>query len=160
VATPAQVDVWAGLDAGKGEHFAEVLGNSGERLFARAVRNGQRDLEVLLERAGRYGTAGLVMRRAADLYPGEATTGRRDACVLADTGRTRRKQVRWLDASSGELLAQLRVLNGFGTGLAAGATRLASRLRDALTCDVILAMLRTGQPDQPAHLAPGLAEAA
>jgi transposase len=53
--------------------------------------------------------------------------------VLADTGRTRRKQVHWLDASSDELLAQLRVLNGFDIDLAADATRLANRLRDALT---------------------------
>jgi hypothetical protein len=37
---------------------------------------------------------GLVMRRAADLYPGEAKTDKRDAFVIAGTGRTRRKQVR------------------------------------------------------------------
>ena len=35
VATPAQVDVRVGLDVGKEEHFADVLGNDGERLFAR-----------------------------------------------------------------------------------------------------------------------------
>ena len=39
----------------------------------------------------------------------------------------------WLDAGSDELLAQLRVLNGFDVDLAADQTRLASRLRDALT---------------------------
>jgi len=162
VATPAQVDVWVGLDVGKGEHFADVLDNDGERLFARAVANGQADLEALLDRARQHGAPGLVidqpgsiaqlalavaarrgtpvayvpglvMRRAADLYPGEAKTDRRDAYVLADTGRTRRKQVHWLDTSSDELLAQLRVLNGYDIGLATDATRLASRLRDALT---------------------------
>jgi len=162
VATPARVDVWAGLDAGKGEHFADVLDNDGERLFARAVASDQADLEALLDRAAGHGTPGLVidqpgsiaqlalavaarrgvpvayvpglvMRRAADLYPGEAKTDRRDACVLAGTGRTRRKQVHWLDTSSDELLAQLRVLNGYDIDLAADATRLASRLRDALT---------------------------
>jgi hypothetical protein len=37
VATPAQVDVWIGLDVGKGEHFADVPGNDGEQLFARAA---------------------------------------------------------------------------------------------------------------------------
>jgi transposase len=162
VATPAQVDVWVGLDVGKGEHFADVLDDDGERLFARAVANDQAALEALLDRAAQHGTPGLVidqpgsiaqlalavaarrgtpvayvpglvMRRAADLYPGEAKTDRRDAYVLADTGRTRRKQVHWLDAASDELLAQLRVLNGFDIDLAADATRLASRLRDALT---------------------------
>jgi len=162
LATPAQVDVWAGLDVGKGEHFADVLDNDGERLFAQAFASDQAGLEALLERAARYGTPGLVidqpgsiaqlalavaarratpvayvpglvMRRAAGLYPGEAKTDRRDAYVLADTGRTRRKQVHWLDASSDGLLAQLRVLNGDDIGLAAGATRLASRLRGALT---------------------------
>jgi hypothetical protein len=45
----------------------------------------------------------------------------------------RRKQVNWLDAGADELLASLRVLNGFDIDLATDATRLASRLRDALT---------------------------
>ena len=61
VATPAQVDVWVGLDVGKGEHFADVLDNDGERLFARAVANDQADLEALLDRAARHGTPGLVI---------------------------------------------------------------------------------------------------
>jgi transposase len=76
---------------------------------------------------------GLVMRRAADLYPGEAKTDRRDAYVIADTGRTRRKQVHWLDAGSDDLSDQLRVLNGFDVDLAADQTRVANRLRDTLT---------------------------
>jgi len=162
VAAPGQVSVWVGLDVGKSEHFADVLDDEGDRLFARPVTNGQADLEALLDRAGRHGTPalvidqpgsiaqlalavaarrgvpvayvpGLVMRRAADLYPGEAKTDRRDAYVLADTGRTRRRQVHWLDAGSDELLASLRVLNGYDIDLAADQTRLASRLRDALT---------------------------
>jgi len=162
VATPEQVSVWVGLDVGKESHFADVLDDDGERLFARAISNEQCDIEALLDRASKHGVPGLVidqpgsiaqlvlavaarrgvpvayvpglvMRRAADLYPGEAKTDRRDAYIIADTARTRRKQVRWLDAASDELLAQLRVLNGFDTDLAADQTRVSNRLRDALT---------------------------
>jgi transposase len=154
--------VWIGLDVGKEEHFAEVLDDQGERIFVRSVVNDQAALTSLLERAAEHGTPGLVidqpgsiaqlalavararevpvayvpglvMRRAADLYPGEAKTDKRDAFVIADTGRTRRKQVHWLDAGSDELLEQLRVLNGFDIDLAADQTRLSNRLRDALT---------------------------
>ena len=162
MATPEQVNVWVGLDVGKEEHFAEVLDDDGERIFARSVVNDQAALESLLDRAGGNGTAGLVidqpgsiaqlvlavarsrqipvayvpglvMRRAADLYPGEAKTDKRDAFIIADTGRTRRKQVHWLDVGSDELLDRLRILNGFDIDLAADQTRLANRCRDALT---------------------------
>lgn len=75
---------------------------------------------------------GLVMRRAADLYPGEAETDRRDAFVIADAARTRSRSVHWLDAGSDELLQQLRVLNGFDLDLAADLTRQTNRLRDCL----------------------------
>ena len=144
MATPEQVNVWVGLDVGKEEHFAEVLDDAGDRLFAVSLRNDQSALEAVLERAAEHGIAalaidqpgsiaqlalavarqrqvpvayipGLVMRRAADLYPGEAKTDRRDAYVIADTARTRRKQVHWLDAESDDLLERLRVLNGFGS---------------------------------------------
>jgi transposase len=162
VATPDEVTVWIGLDVGKDEHFADVLDDAGEAIFARAVSNDEADIEALLERAAGHGepglvidqpgsiaqlaiavaarraapvayVPGLVMRRAADLYPGEAKTDRRDAFVLADTARIRRRQVHWLDTHSDELLAQLRVLNGFDIDLAADLTRLTNRLRDALT---------------------------
>ena len=160
--TPDDIDVWIGLDIGKAEHFADVLDAAGSPLFSAAVANDEADIEALLDRAASFGAPalvvdqpgslaslvlavaarrgvpvayvpGLVMRRAADLYPGEAKTDRRDAFVLADTGRTRRCQVHWLDARDDELLAQLRVLNGFDADLAADATRLSNRLRDALT---------------------------
>ncbi|HET9059970.1 MAG TPA: IS110 family transposase, partial [Acidimicrobiales bacterium] len=158
---PEEVDVWVGLDVGKEEHFAEVLDDHGERLFSLSLANDQAALQGLVERARRHGTPalvidkpgsiaqlalavarsletpvayvpGLVMRRAADLYPGEAKTDKRDAFVIADTARTRRRQVHWLDAGSDDLLDQLRVLNGFDVDLAGDQTRLANRLRDAL----------------------------
>ena len=160
--TPDETTVWIGLGIGKTEHFADVLDAAGSPLFASAVANDEADIEALIARAESFGSPalvvdqpgslarlvlgvaarrgvpvayvpGLVMRRAADLYPGESKTDRRDAFVLADTGRTRRHQVHWLDAGNDELLEQLRVLNGYDTDLAADATRLTNRLRDALT---------------------------
>src|SRR5262249_21115477 len=151
-----------GVAVGKEEHLVDGRDNGGERSLARAVANDQAALAALLDRAARHGTAtlvigqpgsiaqlalavaarrgtpvayvpGLVMRRAADLYPGEAKTDRRDAYVIADTARTRRKQVHWLDTGSDELLERLRILNGFDIDLAADQTRLTNRLRDALT---------------------------
>jgi transposase len=162
VVAPDEVAVWVGLDVGKDKHFAVVLDDAGEKLLARSVGNGESDIEALLADAGEHGEVGLVidqpgsiaqlaigiaarrdvpvayvpglvMRRAADLYPGEAKTDRRDAFVIADTGRTRRRQVHWLDTTSDELMVQLRVLNGFDIDLAADLVRLSNRLRDALT---------------------------
>jgi Transposase len=61
VATPDEVDVWVGLDVGKEEHYAEVLDDRGERIFARSLVNDQAALEALLDRAAQHGTPGLVM---------------------------------------------------------------------------------------------------
>jgi hypothetical protein len=46
VATPEQVSVWVGLDVGKETHFADVLDNDGERLFARGIGNDRGDIEA------------------------------------------------------------------------------------------------------------------
>lgn len=161
MSTPEEVDVWIGLDVGKEDHFADVLDDNGESLFAHAISNDEAVLEALLDAASEHGTPGLVidqpgsiaqlaiavaarrrvpvayvpglvMRRAADLYPGEAKTDPRDAFVIADTARSRRRSVHWLDTGSDELLEQLRVLNGFDIDLAADLTRLTNRLRDSL----------------------------
>ena len=48
MATPEQADVWVGLDVGKEEHFAEVLDDTGERIFSRSIVNDQVALEGLL----------------------------------------------------------------------------------------------------------------
>ena len=155
---PDETTVWIGLDIGKTEHVADVLDEAGSPLFASAVANDEAEIEALLTRAESFGSPalvvdqpgslarlvlgvaarrgvpvayipGLVMRRAADLYPGESKTDRRDAFVLADTGRTRRHQVHWLDAGNDDLLEQLRILNGYDIDLAADTTRLTNRLR-------------------------------
>ena len=75
MATPDQVDVWVGLDVGKEEHFAEVLDDTGERLFARSVVNDQAALEALLDRAAKHGTPGMVVDQPGSIAP----YARRDA---------------------------------------------------------------------------------
>jgi len=161
MAAPAQVEIWIGLDVGKEFHHAVVLNDAGDVLADRRVTNSEADLVRVLDVAAEHGVVGLVidqpgsiaqlalalarqrevpvayipglvMRRAADLYPGDAKTDRRDAYVIADTARTRRDQIHWLGIDD-DLLVQLRVLNGLDVDLAADSTRHANRLRDALT---------------------------
>lgn len=161
MAVPAQVEIWIGLDVGKEFHHAVVLNDAGDVLVDRRVTNGEADLVKILDTAAGHGVValvidqpgsiaqlalalarqrevpvayipGLVMRRAADLYPGDAKTDRRDAYVIADTARTRRDKIHWLGIDD-DLLTQLRVLNGLDIDLAADSTRHANRLRDALT---------------------------
>ncbi len=159
--TEARVDVFIGLDVGKTEHHATLINGGGEVLSSRAVRNQQADLQALLSTAASIGHAGvvldqpgsiaaltlavcreigvpvayvpgLVMRRAADLYPGEAKTDVRDSFVLADFARTHPGNLRWL-AVGDELLEELRLLSGYDDDLAADRVRLVNRLRDMLT---------------------------
>jgi transposase len=161
MAAPAQVEIWIGLDVGKEFHHAVVLNDAGDVLADRRVTNSEADLVKIIDAATEHGIVGLVidqpgsiaqlalalarqrevpvayipglvMRRAADLYPGDAKTDRRDAYVIADTARTRRDQIHWLGIDD-DLLVQLRVLNGLDVDLAADSTRHANRLRDALT---------------------------
>ena len=153
--------MWVGLDVGKEFHHAVVLDDDGDTLIDLRVTNDEADLVGLIDAAAAHGTValvidqpgsiaqlalavaagreipvayipGLVMRRAADLYPGDAKTDRRDAYVIADTARTRRSQIHWLGIDD-DLLVQLRVLNGLDVDLAADSTRQTNRLRDALT---------------------------
>lgn len=155
------VDVWIGLDVGKSTHYATVLSDVGDALFARSVDNDEADLVRLISSARQHGTPalvidqpgsighlvlavaahtntpvayvpGLVMRRAADLYPGEAKTDPKDSFVLADTARTHRNRVHWLE-NGDELLAELRVITGYDEDLVHDITRTTNRLRDALT---------------------------
>jgi transposase len=154
------VEVWIGLDVGKQDHHATALSQAGEQLFERGVRNDERAIERLLDRAAEHGRAalvidqpgsigalalalarrrgvpvayvpGLVMRRASELYPGEAKTDRRDSFVLADTARTHAHRLHWLEPSD-ELIEQLGLLSGYDDDLSGDWTRTVNRLRDLL----------------------------
>jgi hypothetical protein len=73
----------------------------------------------------------LAMRRIADLHPEEGKTDARDAYVIADAARTMPHTLRRVGADE-DTLAGLTVLAGYGDDLAAQATRVSNRLRDAL----------------------------
>jgi hypothetical protein len=102
----SEIVCWVGLDVGKGDHHATVMLASGEVSFEQALVNDERAIERLLDEAGEAGPCalvidqpgsigslavliarrrevpvayvpGLVMRRASELYPGEAKTDRR-----------------------------------------------------------------------------------
>jgi transposase len=155
-----QIASWVGLDVGKQDHHATVISTAGERLFELAVSNDEAAIERLLDRAlesgpcalvidqpGSIGSLavclarrrgvpvayvpGLVMRRASELYPGEAKTDRRDSFVLADTARTHARRLHWLEVDD-ETLERLRLLGGYDDDLAHDVNRAANRLRDML----------------------------
>ena len=74
---------------------------------------------------------GLAMRKAADLYPGQAKTDARDAFIIADTARTMLHTMRSVDRGS-DVLANLKVLAGTDEDLAHDTTRAINRLRSLL----------------------------
>ncbi|MFD9130387.1 IS110 family transposase, partial [Kitasatospora sp. NPDC059571] len=112
------IDLYLGLDVGKGEHHATALTPAGKKVFDRALPNSEPRLrELFMRLQAKHGTVlvvvdqpasvgalplavardtgcriaylpGLTMRRIADLYPGEAKTDARDAHVIADAART------------------------------------------------------------------------
>ena len=74
------------------------------------------------------------MRRAAELYlltRGPPRPTPEDAYVLADYAMRNADRLNWVSLDD-ELLANLQILNGRDIDLAADATRVANRLRDAL----------------------------
>lgn len=154
------IEVWIGLDVGKHDHHATLMTAAGEKLADRAVKNRESDLTALLDTAEGLGVAalvidqpgsigtlavqaamgrgmavayipGLVMRRAADLYPGESKTDKRDSLILADHARLHAARLHWLTQGDEELQT-LQLLSGRDQDLAHDATRTSNRLRDLL----------------------------
>jgi transposase len=154
-------EVFVGVDMGKEALYAQVIGPDGKAVFDRPVPNEEGTIRLLIADAAQYGSpvlvtdqpssmalllltvaeqqqvpvayvTGLQMRRAADLYAGQAKTDPRDAWVLADYARRNADRLTMLDVGD-QLLAELRILNGRDVDLAHDANRVSNRLRDALT---------------------------
>jgi transposase len=156
------VDVFLGLDVGKGEHHGTAVTRAGKRVFDKRLPNSEPKMRAVLDKlTAKHGTVlvvvdqpasigalplavardagcrvaylpGLTMRRIADLYPGEAKTDARDAFVIADAARTMPHTLRGIELTD-ETVAELEMIVGFDDDLAGEATRIANRLRGLLT---------------------------
>lgn len=158
--SPADIEVFVGIDMAKGDHYAQAISSAGDELFDRPVANDEAAIVKLIDDARAHGrtvlvvdqpasgaqlllalarargvpvayVTGLAMRRAADLYAGSAKTDPRDAWVLADYAQRNADRLTWLDVTD-DLLTALRVLNGRDVDLATDANRVSNRCRDAL----------------------------
>lgn len=155
------VDVFVGVDVGKGEHHAVAIDRAGKRLFDRALPNDEARLRELIGGLKRHGSVlfvvdqpatigalplavahaegvlvgylpGLAMRRIADLHPGEAKTDARDAAIIASAARTMPHALRSLQLAD-EQVAELTMLCGFDDDLAGQITATSNRIRGLLT---------------------------
>ncbi|MDA8114114.1 MAG: IS110 family transposase [Acidithiobacillus sp.] len=157
----SEIDVFIGVDVGKGEHHAVALDRSGKCLFDQALPNDEAKLKALIARLKEHGTLllvvdqpatigalpvtvaraeqvavaylpGLAMRRIADLHAGEAKTDARDAAIIAEAARSMPHALRALPKAD-EALAELTLLCGFDDDLAGQITQVSNRIRGLLT---------------------------
>jgi transposase len=155
------VDVFIGVDVGKGEHHAVALNRAGNRLFDKAPPNDEARLRTLISALKEHGKLllvvdqpttigalpvtvarsegilvaylpGLAMRRIADLHAGEAKTDARDAAIIAEAARSMSHALRSLRLDD-EQLAELTMLCGFDDDLADQITQTSNRIRGLLT---------------------------
>ncbi|MEU6972778.1 IS110 family transposase [Kitasatospora aureofaciens] len=153
--------IWAGIDAGKGHHWAAAVDDTGATLWSRKIDN---DESAILTAIGEIlaladqvtwavdisGTAsalllallaahgqkpvyvpGRIVNRMSGAYRGEAKTDARDAYVIAETARARR-DFETIDVPA-QLAADLALLTAHRSDLVADRVRMINRLRDVLT---------------------------
>lgn len=157
----SEVDVFLGVDVGKGEHHAVALDQNGKKLYDKALPNDETRMRAVIDTLTVYGTVlfvvdqpatigalpvavaqacgvtvgylpGLAMRRIADLHPGEAKTDARDAAIIAEAARTMPHTLRSIQVAD-EQVAELSMLCGFDDDLAKQVTATSNRLRGLLT---------------------------
>lgn len=156
-----KAQVWAGVDAGKGHHWAAVVDETGATLWSKQVDNDESAiltaLGEILDLADRVhwavdisGTSsalllallaahgqrvvyvpGRTVNRMSGAYRGEAKTDARDAYVIAETSRQRR-DFATIDVPA-QLAADLTLLTAHRSDLVADRVRMINRLRDVLT---------------------------
>ena len=153
--------VWAGIDAGKGHHWAAVVDETGATLWSKKIDNDESAiltaLGEILELADEVrwavdisGTSsalllallaahgqqavyvpGRTVNRMSGAYRGESKTDARDAYVIAETARHRRDFA--AIGVPAQLAADLALLTAHRSDLVADRVRMINRLRDVLT---------------------------
>ena len=132
------VEVFVGVDVGKGTHHAVALDRKGKRLVGSALPNDETKLRALIGKLKEYGKIlivvdqpatvgalpvavagaegvlvaylpGLAMRRIADLHAGEAKTDARDAYIIAEAARSMPHTLRSLKIADSQV-AELTIL--------------------------------------------------
>jgi transposase len=155
------VEVFVGVDVGKGTHHAVALDRKGKRLLDSALPNDETKLRALIGKLKEYGKIllvvdqpatvgalpvavagaegvlvaylpGLAMRRIADLHAGEAKTDARDAYIIAEAARSMPHTLRSLKIADSQV-AELTMLCGFDEDLAGQITATSNRIRGLLT---------------------------
>ncbi len=155
------IQVFVGIDVGKGAHHAVALNRSGKRLLDSALPNDEAKLRALIAKLKEHGPVllvvdqpatvgalpvavardegalvaylpGLAMRRIADLHAGEAKTDARDAYIIAEAARTLPHTLRSLKLADHDV-AELTMLCGFDDDLAGQITQTSNRIRGLLT---------------------------
>lgn len=127
------MDVLLGLDVDRGEHHCIALTPAGKQVFDKPASIGALPLPVARDAGCRVARLpDLTMHRIADLYPGEAKTGARDAFVIADAARTMPHTLRGIELTD-ETITELEMIVGFDDDLTGEATRIANRPHGLLT---------------------------
>ncbi|MFE4337088.1 IS110 family transposase [Streptomyces sp. NPDC056831] len=156
-----RAQVWVGVDAGKGHHWAAVVDETGGTLWSRKVDNDETAIltelgeilgladevhwavdicgtssALLLAVLAAHGqravyVPGRTVNRMSGAYRREAKTDARDAYVIAETARQRRDFT--AIAVPAQLAADLALLTAHRSDLVADRVRMINRLRDVLT---------------------------
>ncbi|MET8801069.1 IS110 family transposase [Nocardia sp. NPDC004568] len=159
--TVTRARAWAGVDAGKGHHWAAVVDDTGATLWSKKIDNDEAAIlaalgeilalaeevsfavdisgtssALLLALLAAHGISavyvpGRTVNRMAGAYRGEGKTDAKDAYVIAETSR-HRNDFATIDVPA-QLAADLALLTAHRTDLVADRVRMINRLRDVLT---------------------------
>ncbi|WP_150811573.1 IS110 family RNA-guided transposase [Pandoraea sputorum] len=130
------VDVFIGVDVGKGHHHAVALDRNGRRRYHKARPNDEAQLRALINELKTHGQLLFVVDQPATIgalpLAVARDAGTRDAAVIAEAARSMPHTLRSLRLAD-EPLAELTMLCGFDDDLAEQVNQTSNRIRALLT---------------------------